>query len=264
MNKLLAGILILVMAGGAGCASHRQVVHTSCLSGQARGIIFAVDGAGGFLATSKAVTQVVAEDHLSMEVVPVEWSHGYGRFVADQVCWTYTQECGCKLAQEITAYHQSFPQAKIFLIAHSAGSGVAITAAEALPPDSIDRIVLLSPSVSSDYDLRPALRAAREGVDVFYSRRDVAQLGVGIALLGTVDRCWGCAAAGRVGFQPQVQCPEDSVLYGKLRQHPWDPALAWTGNRGGHEGSRQPDFLRAFVLPLLLDSPCRVDVGGNL
>jgi pimeloyl-ACP methyl ester carboxylesterase len=227
------------------------------LSGQERGVIFTVDGAGGFLATSKAVTQVVAEDHLPVQVVPVEWSHGYGRFVADQVGWAYARECGCKLAQEITAHHQAFPHQKIYLVAHSAGSGVALAAAEALPPDTIDRIVLLSPSVASDYDLRPSLRAAREGVDVFYSRWDIGQLGIGIALVGTVDRCWGCAAAGRIGFEPQIQCPEDPRLYGKLRQHPWAPCLAWTGNRGGHEGGRQPDFLRAFVLPLLEDTPAR-------
>ncbi len=43
---------------------------------------------------------------------------------------------------------------------------------------------------------------------------------------------------------------EDTVLYGKLRQHPWSRDLLWTGNRGGHYGSYQPPFLRAYVLPI--------------
>jgi hypothetical protein len=41
------------------------------------------------------------------------------------------------------------------------------------------------------------------------------------------------------------------VLYGKLRQYPWGLEVAWTGNRGGHNGSSRAGFLRNFVLPLL-------------
>ena len=124
--------------------------------------------------------------------------------------------------------------------------------ADALPPDSIERIILLSPSIASDYDLRPSLRSAREGIDVFCSRLDIWQLGLGVALVGTADGCHGCDAAGRIGFQPQLQCPEDATLYAKLRQHPWDPAVAWTGNLGGHYGSNRAEFERAYVLPLLV------------
>ena len=46
--------------------------------------------------------------------------------------------------------------------------------------------------------------------------------------------------------------PPDAVLYGKLRQHPWDPVVAWSGHGGGHYGSNQAGFLRAYVLPLLV------------
>jgi hypothetical protein len=95
------------------------------------------------------------------------------------------------------------------------------------------------------------LACAREGIDVFYSARDVLHLGLGVALIGTADGCWGCKAAGRIGFQPQVSNPEDSFLYAKLRQHPWNHELAWSGNHGGHYGGYQPEFLRAYVLPLL-------------
>jgi pimeloyl-ACP methyl ester carboxylesterase len=271
MNRLSIGILIVVLAGGLGCAAPRQeIIRTCCLTGREQGVIFAVDGAGGFLSTSKAISQAVAEAHLPLVTVPVEWSHGYGRFIADQIDWTYSRECGCKLAGEIAAYRQAHPQGKVYLIAHSAGSAVCLAAAEALPPDSIERIVLLSPSIASDYDLRPSLRSAREGIDVFCSRRDIWQLGLGVALLGTADGCRGCAAAGRVGFQvPCNSClpsgtescpadrtyPEDAALYAKLRQHPWDRCLTWTGNRGGHYGGYRAEFLQAYVLPLLGEPP---------
>ena len=57
--------------------------------------------------------------------------------------------------------------------------------------------------------------------------------------------------------------PEDAALYSKLRQHPWNSGLAWTGNRGGHYGSYEPGFLQAFVLPLLDDRRNLLHVGGN-
>ena len=124
-----------------------------------------------------------------------------------------------------------------------------MAAAEALPPDSVDRIVLLAPSVSADHDLRPALRCARYGVDVFCSRRDWFFLGICTGVFGTVEGRWQ-SAAGRVGFRPKVETPEDSALYAKLQQHPWHPAVQWTGNQGGHCGGHEVAYLRAYVLPL--------------
>ena len=263
MNKVSFGILFLALSAGSGCATSRHDVFSPIGDSRLRGMIFAVDGAGGFQSTTEALTQAVAELHMPVGVVPVEWSHGYGRILADQVDWPYARECGCKLARQITAYRQVFPQNKVFVICHSAGSAVGLAAAEALPPGSIDHIILLSPSISSEYDLRPVLYRVRDGMDLFYSTRDTLQLGVAIALVGTADGCWGCAAAGRVGFQPQIQYPEDAALYGKLRQHPWNPCLAWTGNRGGHYGGYRPEFLKAFVLPLLDGPACLSNIGGG-
>ena len=258
-----AGFVALALMGGAGCAANRHEVFSPAFDARERGVIFAVDGAGGFQSTTQALSQAVAEDHLPLHVIPVEWSHGYGRIVADQIDWSYARECGCRLAAQIATYHQAFPQNKIVLVAHSAGSAVSLTAAGALPPGTIDRIILLAPSISSEYDLRPALRCARDGIDVYYSTRDTLQLGLAIALVGTADGCWGCNAAGRVGFQPQIQFPEDTVLYAKLRQHPWNPCLTWTGNRGGHYGGYQPEFLKAFVLPILDDGAALSNVRGS-
>jgi pimeloyl-ACP methyl ester carboxylesterase len=190
-----------------------------------------------------------------LAVQPVDWSHGYGRFLADQIDWVHSRQRGCKLAGDIFAYHQAVPQGKVYLIAHSAGSAVALAAAEALPPGSIDRIILLAPSIASDYDLRPALQGTRDGIDVFCSKRDVWQLGIGVALVGTADGCWGCTAAGRTGFQNLSHDPRDAALYAKLRQHPWEPDQERTGNQGGHYGTYKPGFLQAFVLPLLDERP---------
>ena len=71
----------------------------------------------------------------------------------------------------MTAYRQAYPGRKVYLVGHSAGCAVVLAAAERLPTDSVDRLILLAPSVCVTYDLRPALRTVRCGIDVFYSDR---------------------------------------------------------------------------------------------
>jgi pimeloyl-ACP methyl ester carboxylesterase len=242
----------MVCVGMTGCAVSRQEVHPAVIvpDGQ-RGVVFVVDGAGSFHATSEAFQKAVQEACLPLSVVPVEWSHGFGRVVADHTDWNHAQEEGCRLAGEIAAYRQDHPGSAIYLVAHSAGSGVALTAAGVLPPNSLDRIILLAPSVSTGFDLRPALRSTREGIDVFYSSRDVFSLGLCVAFVGTADGCRGCQAAGRFGFQARPETPEDAVLFAKLRQHPWERCVLWTGNLGHHSGTKHQRFLHAYILPLL-------------
>jgi pimeloyl-ACP methyl ester carboxylesterase len=134
----------------------------------------------------------------------------------------------------------------VHVIAHSAGCAVALSAAESVPVNSLARLVLLAPSVSEGYDLRPALAGAAGGIDAFISDRDRFWLGFGTGLVGTSDGLRQ-AAAGRVGFDP----PADALAE-RLRQHPWDASVAWTGNAGGHADTLRQAYLRAYVFPLLL------------
>ncbi len=242
---------LLVCVGVTGCALSRQEVHPPLIEPGQRGVVFVVDGAGSFHATSEAIQKAVGDECLPLAVVPVEWSHGYGRVLADHTDWCHSQQEGIRLAGQIASDRQACPGRAIYLIAHSAGSAVALSAAAAVPPDTIDRVILLAPSVSTNFDLRPALRGTREGIDVFYSRRDMFSLGFGVAVIGTADGCRGCQAAGRFGFQSQAETPEDAVWYAKLRQHPWERCVLWTGNLGCHSGTKHQRFLHAYVLPLL-------------
>jgi pimeloyl-ACP methyl ester carboxylesterase len=212
--------------------------------------VFVANGAGGFHAPSEAFEKAVAKEGLPLTVEEVVWSHGYGRVLADEIDYCHARREGEHLAVQVARYRERCPTAEVYLFGHSAGSAVVLAAAEALPPGSINRLVLLSPSVSTRYDLKPALRACCDGIDVFFSERDYGYLGLGTGVVGTADRLGG-AAAGRVGFQVAANSPADAILYSRLRQHPWHPSVAWTGNRGGHYGGYQVDFLRAYVLPLL-------------
>jgi pimeloyl-ACP methyl ester carboxylesterase len=207
---------------------------------------------------SNAFQRAIEDAHLPLGVEVFEWTHGQGRILADQMDAAHARAEGLQLAGQVVSYRRHYPGGEVYLVGHSAGCAVILAAVEALPPNMVDRIILLAPSVSVDYDLRPALRNCRDGIDVFCSPRDVGYLGVGVSLIGTADRRWR-PAAGRVGFCPQGVTAEERALYAKLRQHPWDPCLDWSDNHGGHFGTYQPIYLRAYVLPLLTRaSPCVV------
>jgi pimeloyl-ACP methyl ester carboxylesterase len=241
---------LLLLPVSAGCVTSQGAVCTHRLAANPRGAVFSADGAGGWEATSEALQSAVEEAGLSLYVEPVEWSHGFGRVFSDQMDLGHAQCEGQRLAARIATLRQEHPEWDIYLVGHSAGCTVVLSAGANLPPNTVKRIVLLAPSVSADYDLRPALRSSRDGIDVFFSPRDVFYLGVGIALTGTADRRWSSPAAGRTGFRPIVENCQDAPLYSKLRQHGWDPCVEWTGNRGGHYDAYKSAYLRSYVLPL--------------
>jgi pimeloyl-ACP methyl ester carboxylesterase len=256
-SPLLALTLVLpAVLNVAGCVGVRHEVRSCVPAGQPeRGVVFVADGAGGFAATTAALTDAIRAEGLPLRIEEVEWSHGWGRVLSDQIDYCHVRDEGRKLAEKIVALRRACPAGEVYLVGHSAGAAVVLAALEAVPPNFVDRAVLLAPAVSAEYDLRAALRGVRCGLDVFSSRRDWFCLGLGMGLFGTTDRCWS-AASGRVGFRPEGGRPTNAGLYARLRQHPWGPCQAWTGNQGGHYGSHRTAFLRAYVLPLFQPRPC--------
>lgn len=251
VRKLLAVCLLPLLAGcrsAAGRADGQAVIVPPGVTPV--GVVLVANGAGDSSTVSTNLGRAVVETRTPLQVETFDWSYGTRRYLADHVDHAHHLAEGDRLAAQVTTYRQACPGRKVFLVGYSSGAAVVLAAADRLPPDSVDRIVLLSPAVCVGYDLRPALRVARCGIDVFYSNRDRYVLGLGMRVVGTADR--GCrTAAGQWGFTPVVAGPADAGLYRKLRQYPWDPSVAWTGNDGGHYGSDQTAFLRVYVLPLL-------------
>jgi pimeloyl-ACP methyl ester carboxylesterase len=209
------------------------------------GIVYFVDGAGGYQKSRSSLESAVRKSGLALEVRSFDWNYPNGFGLADEVDVAHSRAQGERLAQELALCQSLRPGVPVYVVAYSAGCAVALAAADSLSPDSVERIVLLSPSVSREYDLRKALRAARSGMDVFFSERDRFWLGVGTAIVGTSDGKRQ-SAAGRVGFVP----PADPLI-ARLRQYPWDPSVAWSGNTGGHSGTIRSSYLEAYVVPLL-------------
>ena len=208
----------------------------------ARPLVWVVDGAGDFRGCSQAMSHANTLAGNPAEIMTFAWSHGYGRMLLDQIDQTHAHAQGARLAAKVLERTRTEPGRRVTLAGHSAGCAVVLAAAESLPPDSIDRIILLAPSVSTGYDLRPALRSAREGVDVFCSKKDWLALGFVTRVVGTTDRP-GAAAAGRYGF--------DVPAGDRLRQHFWTPEMATTGHTGGHHGVYAAGFIHAYLFPLI-------------
>jgi hypothetical protein len=245
-------LVVLVAIVSAGCGTFhlaRSVVPPSKPPDVA---IFVADGAGNFQACSKAVREAAARDKPPPFIHTFEWSHGYGRILADQLHHTYAQSAGRALAREIEEFHAASPRTRIYLLGHSAGSSAVLSALENISPNVVERAFLVAPSVSCRYDLTLALSNVKHTIHVYHSRHDWWYLGVATHLVGTQDRKWLEPAAGRVGFRYSPPSAEQESLAAKLKQHPWKASDANTGHLGGHFGAYNPEFLRRNVLPLTI------------
>lgn len=251
-HRLLAAVvLVLAMATAAMGQVSNLPGQQGRLETCPTAVVLIADGAGDYRGLSTAVGRAVAEAELPLTVESLGWSHGYRRSFTDQVDCRHARREGERLASAVLAHRAACPDRPVYLLSHSAGAAVTLAAARCLPPDSVERIIFLAPTVSAFADVRPALACSRQGVDVFTSCRDRMAWVVGFFMIGAEGHLLP-RVAGRVGFfEPRATTWEDHLLFGKLRQHAWDPSWTWTGHDGSHYGIYQPGFLRHVVLPML-------------
>jgi hypothetical protein len=165
-----------------------------------------------------------------------------------------------QIASFIAAMHRANPACHILMSSESGGTGVAVWALEALPPDVIvDEVVLIAPSMSPRYDLSAALRHVRGRMYYFTSPADDLTNGLGTSFFGTIDgkRCLG---AGLVGFYAP-NC-SDAREYGKLVRMPYDLRWMVWGNFGLHTGGMSAPFARNVLAPMLIRDEKRLSELG--
>jgi hypothetical protein len=214
-------------------------------------LVWILDGAGDLKGCSNALGAANAAAGEPVEMTAFPWSHGYRKLLRDQVGTTHARAQGERLAQAILDRKAMEPGRRVVVVGHSAGCAVALAACDTLPMDAVDRVILLAPSVSTGYDIRPTLWSAKEGVDVYCSKKDWVALGFVVRVVGTTDNFWSGSAAGRLGFQPKGSVALADLESARLRQHFWTPELAWTGHTGGHHGMHAPVFVQTYLLPLM-------------
>ncbi len=218
-----------------------------------RGRILVLGGVGGLDFLGIALRYAARVERLPYAVDVFAWGHGFGRWLADLTDIAARDRQAARLAEEIVRHRAERPDVPLFLIARSAGAGIAVMALERLGADLVECVVLLAPALSPAYDLTGALRAVRREMVVFWSPLDMIILGAGTRLFGTIDRV-RTVAAGLAGFAPPLDGDsrqDRSLQYRKLRQVRWRPAMAALGYFGGHFGTDCPCFLRKYVVPIL-------------
>lgn len=242
MRQAFRILCLASLALASGCTMVSARIE-SPMSATGDATVFVANGAGNYQMLSKSLRLVTKLHSIPLEIVTHDWSHGKHRVFADHLCYQHAREEGKKLADSVMAYRVHNPNRSIHLIGHSAGATVVVSALEHLPPRTVERAVLLAPSLSADYELQPALSAVQDKMHVFYSKHDYVLLGICTRILGTPDRSWS-GSSGRIGFCANPP-PE------KLVQRAWEPGDYLHGNNGGHFGSYAPGFLRHHIVPLL-------------
>jgi hypothetical protein len=216
------------------------------------------DGVGGLDLCGTALRYVVAGARLNYAIHVLPWGHGFGRWFADLTNVSNRDRHAALLAEAVQQFHTYQPDDPVFLIGKSGGSGILVKALEQLETDLVERVILLAPALSPEYDLTTALRAVSREMVVFWSPLDVFILGAGTRVFGTADRV-RTASAGLVGFRiPPSRTGGDRPTdghYAKLRQVRWMPRMAASGYLGGHLGPDSPVFLKNYVVPLLRREP---------
>ena len=216
------------------------------------GVVFVAGGAGSIMNLPGTLQWALKQKSSELEVREFTWSHGAGRIIRDIQDIRHLVASANQLATDVNTYLATHPGQPVYLLGRSTGAMIVLLAAEQLPAGTIERIILLSPAVSPEYDLVPALRATRREIVSFRSSLDVPVLHWGTSLVGTADRYYS-KSAGLHGFTMPASDHPSYADYQRLRQIAWSPSKILYGHLGGHLGNGTPLFLLFEVVPFLVD-----------
>ena len=238
-------ICVALIALLSGCA-------TSVIEPQRPDTVIVLPGIGG---DSEVYGQVVhsLHDYGNNDCLRVfGWGYSWPLFwftMSSSTLHDYTER---QLADQIVQWRKLHPHSQIVLIAHSAGAGVVVGALSRLSGTiEVGPVILLAPSLSPDFDLRPALKHAGI-IHVFYSSNDEFWQGWGPTIFGTYDGVHR-DGAGRTGFSLASLSPAERA---RVFQHPYQSQWNSLGNHGGHFDWMAEPFV-GLVLKPLIDPPLR-------
>jgi len=148
-----------------------------------------------------------------------------------------------RLAERIQRHAEAFPGSPVSLVAHSSGCWVVLKALEQIRDNgSIDRAILLAPSISPAQHPGAAAAACRRGLWSIGGVGDYFFLGLGTTVFGTSDRV-RTPAAGWIGWHHfEVR---------GFRELRWHPAWARYGYWGNHTTCTAVRFVQCVLAPAL-------------
>ncbi len=213
-----------------------------------QGVVLFIPGVSGDGAWYNDLKQGLRDGGMTLPIESVSWGMPPPLFAFNFSNPGVHDEAERKLATRIAAIRKQFPGTPLHILTHSAGGGVALGAMKRLPADiSIDRAVLLHPSVSPEYGLGPALAHVGFQCTAFCSDRDTTFLKWRTSTFGTYDGI-KTPAAGHLGFVVDGLSFSEAE---KFRQIAYDPSFERLGNTGGHFGPTARRFAAEVIAPLL-------------
>ncbi len=221
-------------------------------------VVYIIDGAGGSGFTPVMIRRVLAG--MPYAVQHFRWGTGYMRILSDLTNRENMRNKSNELSASIAEYRQSNPNHRIYIVAKSAGTAVALNALAKLPEETVDRVILMSPAVSPTFPLVDALRAVRGDIISFCSARDVLFLHLGTSLFGTADGIRGISAGLRGFSRPTEESL--ALQYAKLHEIHWEPSMMKLMHFGDHSGNSMPLFVQRYILPLLKDKDVSEILAG--
>jgi len=187
------------------------------------------------------------------QVSRLTWSYTFNP-VVDQTVQPIARFGAARLASYIQEYIDQYPGCEVNVVGLSAGSGVAIWAVEALrEPYKVHNVILLSSSLSANYDVSRALEHVKGSLYNYYSPHD-AVLTQLMRVACTIDGKIGGEGAGAIGLHPPKGA--DRVI-----NVAWKPEFERYGYSGGHMDSTSPDFVRVVVSKHIVSNRPVADPG---
>jgi pimeloyl-ACP methyl ester carboxylesterase len=146
------------------------------------------------------------------------------------------------LAAEITAWRRTHPEELLYIVGYSGGGGIAALAIESLPDDvRIDRLILVAPAISADYDFATSLLPHVKDYVVNFSSEKDLQVGLGTRWFGTIDGIKS-PSAGFAGFTADDE---------RIVEWHWSSVDRRLGHRGNHVSYLGRRWQEQVLLPAL-------------
>ncbi len=256
-----AAILAIGLLALGGCGGDRMepVAPTGPANGGTggRGVVIYLDGAGGgnpLVDWGEQVKEGLRLAGYGGAIREYEWQTRLGALADQWASERYKRDQARQVAERIVVIRREHPGEPLYLMALSAGTAVAVFALEALPPSvQVTDVVLLSSSMSADYDLTRALQHVRGRMYVTLSHRDDV-LKVLVPLFGTADRQFeGRRIAGLQGFAVPAGADERvRRLYCRIEYIRWTPRYGSDDDFGAHLETTVPEFIANVVAPRML------------
>jgi pimeloyl-ACP methyl ester carboxylesterase len=249
MNRTTGLVLAAIVALAAGCGGKTR--NSGNADPYEEGLVVLLSGAGGMMGETDRIRDGLRNAGVRRAIETFRWSRG--SVLSDQTGVEANRRKAHELSRRIEAFKDVSPGAPVHLIGVSAGTGLAVWAAEDLEPGvSVTAIILVASSLDTGYDLSKAMRKTQDGIYSFKSMAD-SVLALGVTWAGTVDRNGGLAG-GLVGFGvPWGASEETKQLYKeKLHEIPWWPPDVVYGHVGDHLGATNPAYVKAKIAPIVL------------